>query len=135
MANALIVARYIWQHLTIVNAESFDWWTAIANLPCSPKDNPSCATAVNNTAGYNSGRFYIDGDYNRTRDSNIYPSKRAFAGKHFSYFIRPGSVRYDVSSVQLPAGVEGLATVDPTAQGNSSKPLWNMLFLNDQMSS
>ena len=51
--------------------------------------------------------------------------------KHFSYFIRPGSVRYDVTA-QLPAGVEALATVGP-AQGNN-KPLWNVLFLNNQTS-
>jgi O-glycosyl hydrolase len=131
MVNALIVARYVWQYLTIVNAESFDWWTAVTNLPCSPKDNPSCATAVNNTAGYNSGLFYIDGDYNRTQDFTIYTTKRAYAVKHFSYFIRPGSVRYHVTT-QLPAGVEALATVD-SAQGNT-KPLWNVLFLNNQTS-
>lgn len=128
MVNALIVARYVWQYLTILNAESFDWWTAVASLPCSPKDNPSCATAVS-TAGYNSGLFYIDSDYNRTQDFTIYATKRAFAVKHFSYFIRPGSVRYDVTA-QLPVGVDALATVGP-AQG-SSKPVWNVLFLNNQ---
>jgi hypothetical protein len=56
MKNALIVARYVWQYLTIVQAESFDWWTAIATLPCSPKvDGIQCATAINETTGYNSG--------------------------------------------------------------------------------
>ena len=131
MVNALIVARYIWQYLTIVNAESFDWWTAVTNLPCSPKDDPSCATAVNNTAGYNSGLYYIDGDYNRTQDFTIYPTKRAYMLKHFSYFIRPGSVRYNVTA-QLPVGVEALAT-QGVAQGND-KPLWNVLFMNNQTS-
>lgn len=29
MGNALIVARYVWQFLTLVNAVSFDWWTAV----------------------------------------------------------------------------------------------------------
>ncbi len=132
MVNALIVARYIWQYLTIVNAESFDWWTAVTTLPCSPKNNTSCATAVNNSAGYNSGLFYIDGDYNTTKDFTIYPTKRAYALKHFSYFIRPGSVRYDLSAQQLPAGVEALATLGPAAA--NSKPLWNVLFLNNQTS-
>ena len=61
--NALIVGRYVWQYLTIVQAESFDWWTAVTNLPCSPKvDGIQCATAINNTAGYNSGLVYIDGE-------------------------------------------------------------------------
>lgn len=123
--NALIVARYIWQYLTIVQAESFDWWTAVANLPCSPKvDGMKCATAINNTAGYNSGLVYIDGNYNKTRDFNLYTTKRAFMLKHFAYFHRPGSVRFDVSQQQLPFGVNAVAS-----KGDGS---WSVLFMNNQ---
>ena len=39
-------------------------------------------------------------------------------------------MRYDVSTQQLPAGVEALATVGPIQQ--SQKPLWNVLFMNNQ---
>ncbi|KAL9086673.1 MAG: hypothetical protein Q9165_006992 [Trypethelium subeluteriae] len=129
MTNALIVARYVWQFLTIVQAQSFDWWTAVTNLPCSPTVNASCATAINETAGYNSGLIYIDGDYNQTQDYNLYLTKRAFMLKHFSYFHRPGAVRYDVAQDQLPDGVNALAT--NSANGSS----WSVLFLNNQTSS
>lgn len=125
MKNALIVARYVWQYLTIVQAESFDWWTAVANLPCSPKiDGEQCATAINQTAGYNSGLISIDGNYNKTRDYNLYVTKRAWMLKHFAYFHRPGSVRYDVGQDQLPIGVNAVAS---KLAGS-----WSVLFMNNQ---
>ncbi|KAK5108207.1 hypothetical protein LTR62_008663 [Meristemomyces frigidus] len=146
MTNALIVARYAWQFLTIVQAESFDWWTAATTLPCSPKiDGLQCATQINNTAGYNSGLVYYDPNYNQTRDFNIYYTKRAFMMKHFAYFHRPGSVRYDVPQQQLPAGVHAIASKTSTSQmsggwgwGNwgwgtkSVAPTWSVLFMNNQ---
>ena len=126
MKNALIVARYVWQYLTIVQAVSFDWWTAVANLPCSPKiDGQQCATAINETAGYNSGLISIDGNYNKTRDYSLYVTKRAYMLKHFAYFHRPGSVRYDVAQDQLPSGVNAVAS----KLGSTS---CSVLFMNNQ---
>lgn len=127
MTNALMVAHYVWQFLTIVQAQSFDWWTAVTNLPCSPSINPSCATAVNETAGYNSGLVYIDGNYNRTRDYKLYLTKRAFMLKHFSYFHRPGSRRLDVPQAQLPEGVNAFASMN-----HSGGRQWSVLFMNNQ---
>ena len=143
MANALIVARYIWQFLTITNAQSFDWWTAVAGLPCSPTvDGPQCATGINNTAGYNSGLIYIDGAYNTTKDYTLYPTKRAFMLKHFSYFHRPGSVRYDIPADTLPYGVNAFATkngedtIKRTLMDERNwKDTWNVLLFNNQTSS
>lgn len=137
MANALIVARYVWQFLTIVQAQSFDWWTAVTNLPCSPTvDGEQCATAINETAGYNSGLVYIDPNYNQTRDYGLYYTKRAFMLKHFAYFHRPGSVRYDVPQAQLPEGVNAFASKSaPSGQSygsQASKQTLSMLFLNNQ---
>lgn len=128
ITNALIVGRYVWQFLTLVQATSFDWWTAVANLPCSPKtDGSQCATGINNTAGYNSGLVYIDPNYNQTRDFNLYLTKRAFMLKHFAYFHRPGSVRYDVPQAQLPFGVLAVAS-----RGDAS---WSVLFMSNQTQS
>ncbi|MCJ1358476.1 MAG: hypothetical protein MMC33_008476 [Icmadophila ericetorum] len=133
MVNALIVARYVWQFLTIANAESFDWWTAVADLPCSPTiDGAQCATALNATSGYNSGLIYIDPNYNQTQDYTLYLTKRAFAVKHFSYFIRPAAVRYDIEASSLPSGVVALATQGPATVSGS--PLWNTLFINSNTS-
>lgn len=123
MVNALIVARYVWQFLTIVQAESFDWWTAVTNLPCSPKYQPSRATAINETAGYNSGLICIDPNYNTTKDYSLYLTKRAFALKHFSYFHRPGSRRYDMPPSQFPNGVHAFAT--------QKDGIWSVLFMNN----
>ena len=129
ITNALIVARYVWQFLTIANAESFDWWTAVADLPCSPTiDGAQCATAINATSGYNSGLIYIDPNYSKTQDYTLYLTKRAFAVKHFSYFIRPGAVRYNIDSSSLPSGVVALATQGPAMVSGSA--LWNTLFIN-----
>ena len=141
MFNALIVARYIWQFLTLVQAESFDWWTAVTNLPCSPTvDGEQCATAINNTAGYNSGLVYIDGNYNQTKDYKLYITKRAWMMKHFAYFHRPGSVRLDIAQNQLPFGVNAIASTQTTHQAASygkaasSQQSWSVLFMNNQTS-
>ena len=143
MTNALIVARYVWQFLTIVQAQSFDWWTAVTNLPCSPSiDGEQCATAINETAGYNSGLVYIDGNYNQTRDYSLYYTKRAFMMKHFAYFHRPGSVRFEVAQGQLPFGVNAVASKSADGGGVSSadgyggqaagNETWSVLFMNNQ---
>ena len=47
--------------------------------------------------------------------------------KHFAYFHRPGSVRYDVPQQQLPSGVHSVAS-----KGAGS---WSILFMNNQTSS
>lgn len=44
--------------------------------------------------------------------------------KHFAYFHRPGSVRYDIPQEQLPDGVNAVAS---KLEGN-----WNVLFMNNQ---
>lgn len=136
MNNALVVARHIWQFLTIAQVESFDWWTAVSVLPCSPNiDGPQCYNAINETAGYNSALIYIDPNFNQTRDYNLYLTKRAFMLKHYSYFHRPGSVRYDIPQGQLPYGVNAFASAHgpetPIEQPHNRT--WNVLFLNNQI--
>jgi hypothetical protein len=133
MNNALVVARHVWQFLTIAEVESFDWWTAVSFLPCSPTiDGPQCYNAINETAGYNSALLYIDPNFNQTRDYNLYFTKRAFMLKHYSYFHRPGSVRYDIPQDQLPYGVNAFASAAKTSHGRSGGSLWNVLFFNNQ---
>ncbi|KAI9709310.1 MAG: hypothetical protein M1820_003430 [Bogoriella megaspora] len=129
MNGALRFARYVWQFMTIAQAESFDWWTAVSNLPCSPSVYVSCATTVNNTAGYNDGLVYVDPNYSSTHDFTLYYSKRAFMMKHFAYFHRPGATRYDVPQTQLPDGVNAFATKAQEADGT-----WSVLFMNSATS-
>ncbi|KAK5119732.1 hypothetical protein LTR85_007308 [Meristemomyces frigidus] len=126
MANALI-------------AQSFDWWTAVTNLPCSPTvEGEQCGAAINETAGYNSGLVYIDPNYNQTHDYRLWYTKRAFMMKHFAYFHRPGSARLEVPQEQLPFGVNAIASKSAgSAAGvyGGQEPedgAWSVLFMNNQ---
>lgn len=124
MNNALDMARYMWQWLTIVNAESWDWWTAVSNmLPCSPGTTPSCGTDYSAAAGWNDALLFIDPEYATNKNYEFYFTKRYWVFRHFSKFIRPGSVRYDIPNEVLPYGTVAVGTlgVDKT---------WNALFIN-----
>jgi hypothetical protein len=126
MQNALIVARYVWQFLTIVQATSFDWWLAVSFLPCSPTlDGPSCnPAALAPSSGFNDGLIYIDPRYPQSQDYTLHFTKRAYMLKHFAYFHRPGSVRYDVPQMQFPSQVNAVASL------SADMSTWNVLFMN-----
>jgi len=136
MTNALVVGREVWQYLTILQAESFDWWTAVSELPCSPSvDGDQCYKSFNASSGFNDALVYIDGNYNNTKDYNLYTTKRTYLLKHLATFHRPGSVRYDVDHTNLPNGVVAIASKSPRpAQQTSSlgkDGFWNILFMNN----
>ncbi|KAL8755873.1 MAG: hypothetical protein Q9199_003330 [Rusavskia elegans] len=108
--SALDMGRYIWQWLTLVNAESWDWWTAISNkMPCSPSTIPLSNCDYAKDTGYNDGLLYIDPLYATTKDYNFYFTKRFWVFRHFSHFLRPGAVRYDIPNEILPYGTVAVA--------------------------
>ena len=125
--SALDMARYIWQWLTLVNAESWDWWTAVSNMmPCSPSKTPDCASTYSNDAtppGYNDGLIYIDPHYATTKDYIFYLTKRFWVFKHFTKFIRPGAVRYDISNEVLPYGTVAVAA-------KNTDDVYSTIFIN-----
>ena len=124
MSSALDMARMIWQWLTLVNAESFDWWTAVSTMiPCSPGTDASCATTINNGNGWNDALIYVDADYQTTKDYNFYLTKRFWVFRHFTKFIRPGSVRYDIPNEVLPYGTVAVASL-------GVKNVWQATFIN-----
>ena len=124
MSSALDMARMIWQWLTLVNAESFDWWTAVSTMiPCSPGTDASCATTINNGNGWNDALIYIDADYQTTKDYNFYLTKRFWVFRHFTKFIRPGSVRYDIPNEVLPYGTVAVASL-------GVNNVWQATFIN-----
>lgn len=135
MGNALIVARQIWQFLHLAQAVSFDWWTAVSYLPCSPSvDGIQCSTAYNTTAGFNDAVVYIDGNYAQTKDYNFYYTKRTWMLKHFATFHRPGAVRHAVDQSVLPDSVNAIASLsNGTANGSTlgRAGVWNILFMNN----
>ncbi|KAL9029100.1 MAG: hypothetical protein Q9196_002613 [Gyalolechia fulgens] len=119
--SALDMARQIWQWLTLVNVESWDWWTAVSNmLPCSPT---TCGYGYNAGLGFNDALIYIDPQYKTTRDYEFYLPKRFWVFRHFTKFIRPGSVRYEIPNEILPYG-----TVAVASQGTDQ--VWNTIFIN-----
>ena len=124
MSSALDMARMIWQWLTLVNAESFDWWTAVSTMmPCSPSTDASCATTVRNGTGWNDALIYIDPNYPTTKDYNFHLTKRFWVFRHFTTFVRPGSVRYDIPNEVLPYGTVAVASL-------GTDNVWQATFIN-----
>lgn len=125
--SALDMARYIWQWLTLVNAESWDWWTAVSNMmPCSPSTTPGCASTYSNSQsppGFNDGLVYIDPNYATTKDYSFYLPKRYWVFRHFTKFLRPGAVRYDVPNEVLPYGTVAVA-------GLNTDGVYSTIFVN-----
>ncbi|MGO4911757.1 glycoside hydrolase [Leeuwenhoekiella sp. W20_SRS_FM14] len=87
MATALYVARVIHADLTLSNAKSWQWWTAITGVD------------------YKDGLIYIDtgnseNRYDRTSlktDGDFHDSKLLWALGNYSRFIRPGFQRISAS--------------------------------------
>jgi len=124
MDNALDMARMIWQWLTLVGAESFDWWTAVSYMmPCYGASSGTSCTTASNSQGWNDALIYIDPNYATNKNYNFYLTKRFWVYKHFTTFIRPGSVRYDIPNAVLPYGTVAVASLDTTG-------IWNTIFVN-----
>lgn len=90
MPTALYVARVMHADLTIANASSWQWWTALTN------------------ADYKDGLIYLDtGDpndmYNLKKlenDGDFHDSKLLWAFGNFSRFVKPGMTRIEVNTNQ-----------------------------------
>lgn len=76
MDAALYVARVINTDLTVANAASWQWWTALSAYD------------------YKDGLVYID---KKKNDGNIYDSKMMWAFGNYSRFIRPGMKRIEAN--------------------------------------
>jgi len=93
MDTALRVARVIHFDLTLVNASSWQWWSAVAN------------------EDFKSGLIYTD--YKSPGDAEtIYESKLLWTLGNFSRFIRPGMVRVELSGTQDVNGLMASAFLD-----------------------
>lgn len=122
--NALDMARMIWQMMTLVNAESWDWWTAVSTmLGCSPTTDSACPSKYVSGKGYNDALIYIDPSYATNKNYNFYLTKRFWVFKHFTTYIRPGSVRYDIPNESLPYGTVAMASL-------GTDKTWNTVFIN-----
>ena len=130
MSSALDLARMIWQWLTLVNASSFSWWTAVSTFmplcPTGPSLPPpsACGTTTVNDTGWNDALIYISPVYAAAKDYRFHLTKRFWVYKHFTTFHRPGSIRHDIPSSLLPYGTVAVASQDPTAN------TWSATFIN-----
>lgn len=94
MNSALRVARVIHYDLTVVNASSWQWWSAVAN------------------EDYKSGLLYTE--YHHPGDQETVQSAKIFwALGNYSRFIRPGMQRIEISGPQDKAGLLTSAYRDP----------------------
>ena len=108
ITGALAMNSIIHRDLTIANDSAFHWWTALSKvMGCSPGSDSGCATRIN-TSGYNDGLIYYDPNFAGNGNQTLYTTKRFYAMGHYSKFVRPGSVRYDVTGA--PSGVQIMAT-------------------------
>ena len=131
ISSALDLARMIWQWLTLANASSFSFWTAVSTMmPICPVSNTSsltttdCATTPVNDTGWNDALIYITPTYPSSKDYRFHLTKRFWVYKHFTTFHRPGSTRHDVPNSLLPYGTVAVASQDPTAN------TWSATFIN-----
>ena len=88
MATALYVARVMHADLTLANASSWQWWTAITNA--NYKDGLIYLDTGNKDDMYNLNSLKFDG--------NFHESKLLWAFGNYSKFIRPGMIRVETSS-------------------------------------
>jgi hypothetical protein len=103
--TALDVVRVIHYDLTILNASAWQWWTAV-----SPED-------------YKDGLIYTD--YKDIPASqNIIESKTLWALGNYSRFIRPGSVRIELTNANDKYGLLGSAYL------NADRNKLIIVFLN-----
>lgn len=87
MDTALYVARVIHADITLANASSWQWWTALTN------------------ADYKDGLIYLDTGNQRDlfnldnmkSDGNFHDSKLLWALGNYSRFIRPGMTRVEIN--------------------------------------
>ena len=125
MPTALYVARVIHSDLTIVNARSWDWWTALSQFD------------------YKDGLIHLDdGKGNGVKsdtsklncdlrfDGNITETKLLWALGNYSRFVRPGMVRIDAKIKYGLSAKERTLDLQVSAYKNTENGKIVMVFVN-----
>ena len=102
MKTALYVARIIHNDLTLTNAKSWQWWTALSQ--CDFKDG---LVYLDDGSTKNGGKMghYIESLHN---DGTARDSKLLWVLGNYSRFIRPGMIRIESSISQEQSIQDGL---------------------------
>jgi O-glycosyl hydrolase len=110
IANAVLMARMIWQSLTQANDAAFHWWVAAASgIGADPTVDPG-APYRPNPDGWNDGLVYYDPNFASNGNQELYLTKRYYALGNFSRYVRPGARRHDVDGVAEPLHVLAFST-------------------------
>jgi O-glycosyl hydrolase len=105
IANAILMARLIWQALTQANDAAFHWWVAASSaIGADPSRDPGAALRPN-PDGWNDGLVYYDPNFAQNGNREIYVTKRFYALGNLSRYVRPGARRHDVDGVPDPLRV------------------------------
>jgi len=101
MPTALFVARIIHNDLTLANAKSWQWWTALTQFDY--KDGLIYLNSHDGGMGANIESLQYDGQFQE--------SKLLWAFGNYSRFIRPGMVRIEASNLTYPDPSEAAQNV------------------------
>ena len=105
IANAILMAKLIWQSLTQANDAAFHWWVAASSaIGAEPAQDPEAALH-RNPDGWNDGLVYYDPGFASNGNQSLYLTKRYHALGNFSRYVRPGARRHDVDGVPDPLRV------------------------------
>ena len=127
MNTALYVARVIHADLTIANAQSWQWWTALTN------------------ADFKDGLIYLDTgvpgqlfDLKQMKhDGDFHDSKLLWALGNYARFVRPGMVRIETGltpEIPLEAQYEGLMASAYKEESNHEVVIVLINYSNDSNS-
>lgn len=125
MPTALYVARVIHSDLTIANARSWEWWTALSQF--NFKDG-----LIHLDDGVGNG---VEKDTSRLNDElrfdgNVTETKLLWALGNFSRFVRPGMVRIDVQINNGLSLAEQAVDLQVSAYKNTGNGKTVLVFIN-----
>lgn len=116
MSTALYIARIIHNDLTLTNASSWQWWTALTQFDY--KDGLIYLNSKSGEMGSNVESLKHNGEF--------HDSKLLWTFGNYSRFIRPGMVRINVENISYPDPVSASYNVMISAYLN---PLSNNIVM------
>ena len=125
MPTALYVARVIHSDLTIANARSWEWWTALSQF--NYKDG-----LIHLDDGLGNG---VESDTSKLNhqlmfDGNVTETKLLWALGNFSRFVRPGMVRIDVQTDNNQSLLEQATDLQVSAYKDPKSDKIVLVFIN-----
>ena len=125
MNTALYVARVIHSDLTIANARTWEWWTALSQFNFKGGlihlDDGNGNSVESDTSKLN---------YDLRFDGNVTETKLLWALGNFSRFVRPGMVRIDAQFVNGLSVYEQASDMQVSAYEDIAKGTLVLVFIN-----